>query len=320
MLYTGNGGTQTISGVGFSPAFVWSKSRGDGEYHILTDQVRGNTHPIFSNANDAEETRSNGITSFNSDGYALGAWTGNNKNNVAQVSWNWKGNGAGSTDTSGDIDAVVSANQTAGFSVVAWTGNGSNTNTVPHGLGVVPEVVLYKARNSTYSWYFWTTVIDGSNDALILNTTAAKANFSNDYGNFTSSVFPAFGFPNNITVVAYCFASKPSFSKIGVYTGNGNASGPFISTGFKPAWVMIKRTDAAKGWYIRDTAREPSNVMDAALLAQVSDAEVSSANYYIDYLSNGFKPRSSHASSNANGGTYLYMAFAESPFKYANAR
>ena len=319
VLYTGNGGTQTISGVGFSPAFVWSKSRGDNEYNILTDQVRGNTHPIFSNANDAEETRSNGITSFNSDGYALGAWTGNNKNNVAQVSWNWKGNGAGSTDTSGDIDAVVSANQTAGFSVVAWTGNGSNTNTVPHGLGVVPEVVLYKARNSTYSWYFWTTVIDGSNDALILNTTAVKANISNDYGNFTSSVFPAFGFPNNITVVAYCFASKPSFSKIGVYTGNGNASGPFISTGFKPAWVMIKSTSVSGvNWNIFDNKRNSFNVAEAFLAANENAAEGSQAT--LDILSNGFKIRSSGSYVNTNNETYLYMAFAESDFKSATAR
>ena len=319
VLYTGNGGTQTISGVGFSPAFVWSKSRGDNEYNILTDQVRGNTHPIFSNANDAEETRSNGITSFNSDGYALGAWTGNNKNNVAQVSWNWKGNGAGSTDTSGDIDAVVSANQTAGFSVVAWTGNGSNTNTVPHGLGVVPEVVLYKARNSTYSWYFWTTVIDGSNDALILNTTAVKANISNDYGNFTSSVFPAFGFPNNITVVAYCFASKPSFSKIGVYTGNGNASGPFISTGFKPAWVMIKRTDATNNWIMFDNKRDVDNVATQYLLANEAQAEAA-LNPAVDFLSNGFKIRNTGNAMNANNGVYLYLAFAESPFKSATAR
>ena len=323
VLYTGNDADDRTITTGMQSDFVWIKTRNAANNHNLFDKVRGVGKALYSNATDAESTRDDSLTAFLSTGFTIdqnAAYNDLNGSDHTYVSWNWKANGSGSTDTSGDIDAVVSANQASGFSIVTWTGNGSNAGTVPHGLGVAPEMVIYKRRNNGASnWVNWVTVIDGGDDYLSLNTTGAAASLSG-VGSITSSFISNAAYGSE-PMLAYCFASKPSFSKIGVYTGNGSATaGPFVNLGFKPAWIMIKRTDAVKGWYIRDTAREPSNVMDTALLAQVPDAEVSSANYNIDYLSNGFKPRSTHASSNANGGTYLYMAFAEAPFKTANAR
>ena len=202
---------------------------------------------------------------------------------------------------------------------MTWTATGSNTATIPHGLGVTPEIIFYKSRSASGNWNTWTTAIDGSNDSLLLNTTGAKSDNSGIYGNLTSSVFPNWGLGNGTTQVAYAFASKPSFSKIGSYTGNGNASGPMVNTGFKPAWLMVKRTDSTGEWVIFDIKRSTFNVVDKALLAEDRTAEYTIANL-LDINSNGFKMRDTHASRNANNGVYLYIAFAESPFKTANAR
>ena len=320
VLYTGNGGTNAITGVGFQPDWVWAKVRDAGYSHGLFDAVRGVTKKLSSNLTDAEVT-SSGLTAFGSDGFTMGSDAGMNGSSKTYVSWNWKANGSGSNDTSGDIDAVVSANQTAGFSIVTWTSNGSNDGTVPHGLGVAPEVVLYKVRSATSNWNWWTTVIDGSNDYLQLNTTAAKVDLSSAYGNLTSSFFTNLGFANSATVVAYCFVSKPSFSKVGSYTGNGSADGPMVNLGFKPAWVMIKKSSAGgagSDWYIYDAARSPVNEINYYLRANTADAEAGMDKF--DFISNGFKIRNTYGGSNTNNAIYLYMAFAESPFKTANAR
>ena len=320
VLYTGNGSTQSISGVGHQPDFVWIKNRSAADNHKLTDAVRGVTKELESNTGDAEVTNADGLTAFASDGFALGDDDEYNTNSEAYVSWNWKANGAGSTDTSGDIDAVVSANQTAGFSIVTWTGDGSN-GTVPHGLGVAPEMVMYKGRtNSSSNWFLWTTAIDGTDDELKLNTTAAASNFSS-YGSITSSFISNAEF-GSAPVLAYCFASKPGFSKIGLYTGNGNADGPFVNTGFKPAWLLYKITSTTitngGDWGIRDLKRDPANVSNTALYANLNAAE-GTTSITFDILSNGFKARSTNSDSNQSGQTFLYIAFAESPFKTANA-
>jgi len=330
VLYTGNGGTQTITGVGFEPTLVWSKSRGDGEYHIFTDQVRGNTHPVFSNSAEAQETRSNGITGFNSDGYALGNWTGNNKNGVAQVSWNWKGNGAGSQNTDGTINSTAtSANQASGFSIVTYTGN-NQAATIGHGLGVAPDLVIVRANAVSGSWHVYNgaTSSDSENYYLLLDTNGAIANSGTgtvpwNNTRATSSVFSVGAADastniNNVTYVAYCFASKPGFSSTGIYTGNGNANGPFVNLGFKPAWVMVKRTDATAYWAIFDNTRSPFNEMNKEVYANEPQAETTS--YKVDFLSTGFKFRNTGNDVSTNDGVYLYLAFAESPFKYANAR
>ena len=324
VLYTGNGSTQSISGVGHQPDFVWIKNRAATDNHKLTDAVRGVTKEIESNSGDAEATNADGLTAFDSDGFSLGDDDEYNTNTENYVSWNWKANGAGSTDTSGDIDATVSANPTAGFSIVNYVPNGTASATVPHGLGVAPDMVFYKRYNGTSSWFCWTTAIDGSNDYLVLNeTNAATAVTSAQSGgtSLTSSFIRAtnYGASGSPEVVTYCFASKDAYSSIGSYSGNGSADGPMIVTGFRPAWVMIKRTDNTGEWIMFDNKRSPFNVVDKVLLAENASAEYTISNM-LDINSNGFKMRDTHASRNASGGTYLYMAFAKSPFKTANAR
>ena len=324
VLYYGNQVVDhDISGVGFQPDFTWIKGRSHAYSHALNDAVRGAGKFLFSDTTAAEAYNANQYFGpFQSDGFRLNdqeVGTQVNGNNVTYVSWNWKANGAGSTDTSGDIDATVSANQAAGFSVVNYVPNGTASATVPHGLGVAPEMVFYKRYNSSSSWFCWTTVIDGSDDYLSLNTNAAKENVSQAGGtSFTSSFIRATNYANNSEAVAYCFVSKPSFSKIGVYTGNGSATaGPFVNLGFKPAFVMVKRTDATAYWTMFDNARSPFNEVNKEVYANEPQAETTS--YKVDFLSNGFKFRNTGNDVSTNNGVYLYMAFAESPFKYANA-
>ena len=319
VLYTGDGSTNhDISGVGFQPDFVWIKNRSQADSHVLNDAVRGAGKTLYSDLNYAEANNEAYFGPFQTDGFRLSPTTVGDAFNASSenyVSWNWKANGAGSTNNDGNQASSVSANQAAGFSIASFTGTGSWT-TYGHGLGVIPEVVITKSRSASGDWYFVHNVVDGSLDYLVLNTTAANSNAS---GTLPSSSIFYSSYSNNQTVVAYCFASKPGFSKIGIYTGNGNASGPFISTGFKPAWVMIKRTDSAAEWVMFDNKRSPFNVVDKVLLAENSVSEYTIANM-LDINSNGFKMRDTHSSRNANNGVYLYMAFAESPFKTANAR
>ena len=323
VLYTGTGATpQTVTGVGFQPDFVWIKNRPtDATNYVMYDAVRGTNKTVASSTTNAESSDdAAGFSAFTSDGFTLRSLTTaqgtQNALNQAHVSWNWKANGSGSTNNDGNQASVVSANQTAGFSIATFTGTGSYA-TYGHGLGVIPEVTLTKSRSATGDWYWVTTAIDGSVDYLVLNTTAAKANGSATAS--TTSVFYS-NYPNNQTVVAYNFASKPGFSKIGVYTGNGNASGPMVNTGFKPAWVMVKKTSATNNWILQDNQRSTFNLIDDFLAADEAQAESTTSAVGIDFLSNGFKIRNSANAMNTNSGTYLYMAFAESPFKTANAR
>jgi hypothetical protein len=320
VLYAGSGGAQTISGVGFQPDFLWIKCRSAATWHNLRDAVRGNNKELFSNDTYQEVDAAGGARAmtFESDGFAWGSNSGDvNGSGRNYVSWNWKANGSGSTDTSGDIDAVVSANQASGFSIVTFTGNGSNADTVPHGLGVAPEMVIYKRRNNGASnWVNWITVIDGGDDYLSLNTTGAAGSLSG-VGSITSSFISNAAYGSE-PMLAYCFASKPGFSKIGAYTGNNAADGPFVNLGFRPAWVMVKRTDGGNEWIIVDVKRDIDNVASHRLFPNLADAE-STSQSPMDILSNGFKLRTSAGIYNA-AGTYLYMAFAESPFKTANAR
>ena len=317
VLYAGSGSAQTISGVGFQPDFSWTKCRSAATWHRLVDAVRGSNKEYFSNDAYQEVNSAGGARAmtFESDGFAWGGDSGDvNGSGRNYVSWNWKANGTGSTDTSGDIDATVSANPTSGFSIVKYTATSDPDATVPHGLGVAPEMVFYKWGSS--AWYCWTTVIDGSNDRLVLDRDDAKTTVSATYGSFTSSFIR--GIDVSTGVIAYCFASIPNFSKIGVYTGNNAADGPMILTGFKPAWVMVKRTDAGNEWIILDVKRDIDNVASHRLFPNLADAE-STSQSPMDILSNGFKLRTSAGICNA-AGTYFYMAFAEAPFKYANAR
>ena len=332
VTYTGTSGTQAVTGVGFQPDFVWIKNRTSTLSHVLQDAVRGTTAYLVSNATTAENTNtaSNWFRSFDSDGFTVATLTSpggvstNEWNNTGYnyVGWNWKANGAGSTNTAGSITSTVSANTTAGFSIVTYTGNATNGATVGHGLGVSPSMIIGKIRSTTGDWYVWQTAM--GDNFMKLNTTAAQlastANGVYNTASFSSTVF-ALGSGSTMnasggTFVAYCFAQVAGYSAFGSYTGNGSSDGPFIYTGFRPRYVMIKRTDAAESWVIDDSSRSPYNVTTEYLLADSSSAAGNVTLY--DFLSNGFKPRGT--SQNNSGGTFIYMAFAESPFKYSLAR
>ena len=316
-LYTGNSSTNAITGVGFQPDWVWMKNRGAGDSHYLFDAVRGVTKSLYSNNNSAEDTRTNGLTAFGTDGFTLGNEGDINGNGNNYASWNWKANGAGSANTDGSINSTVSANTTSGFSIVSYTGSGANA-TVGHGLGSVPKMIIvkqYSSNGGTQNWYVYHASL-GNNKDLLLNLTNDASNTVTTWNNTTptSSVFylgSGDGVNNNtVSYIAYCFAEKKGFSKFGSYTGNGNADGPFVYTGFKPAFLMVKRTDTADTWIMYDNKRIGYNPNNYFLQANSNAAESSSDRF--DLLSNGFKPRYDWTPINASGGTYIFMAFGQS--------
>ena len=321
VTYTGNGGTQSVTGVGFQPDWCWIKSRSNpGVYgHETYDVIRGVRNNLSTNSADAEFTiPTTGFESFDSDGFTVqlsdNYARGLNENNQLIVSWNWLAGGTASSNTDGTITSQVSANTTSGFSVVSYTGTGA-TATVGHGLGVAPKFIIYKQRNTARNWYVFTDVIDGSYDNLYLNLTDAKTDRSITLP--TSSVFSLSSSnehnESSGTYIAYCFAEKKGFSKFGSYTGNGNADGTFVFTGMRPSFVLAKRTNSASGWVLFDTAREPFNLADTSIRADDSGAE-NESNGALDILSNGFKWRTTDTGVNGSGDTYIYMAFAENPF------
>ena len=323
VTYNGNSSTQSITGVGFQPDFVWGKARSgtDAVYnHQLFDVIRGATKYLRSNNTTAEGTLTNSLTSFDSDGFSLGNDGHMNLSGNANVAWNWKANGTGSANTDGSINTTAtSVNTTAGFSISKYTGTGSNA-TIGHGLGAVPQVVLIKELNGTNNWLMSHQPLSASlgdySRFITLNSTGAVSGAGNvvfQNSAFTSSVFnvgtSAGSNGSGQNFIAYCFAEKTGYSKFGSYTGNGNADGTFVYTGFKPAWIMYKDTSGTSDWYIMDTTRRTFNVTDVRLEANNSDAEVTGAGDKIDILSNGFKFRHSSASFNISGNTYIYMAF-----------
>ena len=320
VLYTGNGSTQSITGVGFQPDLVWVKSRNDSYNHANWDIVRGTSNALQTSTTSAEQTIE-GVTSFDSDGFTLSTAASANSNTKTFVAWNWLAdNTSGSSNTDGDINSTVSVNTTSGFSIVSWTGTGTNPSTVGHGLGTAPSCIILRDRNNVSDWYVGHDGI-GWTDRLKLNTTASTASSVTLWNNTapTSSLFTissALNF-NGSPTIAYCFAEKKGFSKFGSYTGNGSSDGPFVYTGFKPAFFMIKRTDTTTNWIMYDTVRQPYNTTNPGpIYANLSSAEESNVTLTaFDILSNGFKTRntSSWAESNASGGTYIYMAFAENP-------
>jgi hypothetical protein len=317
VLYTGTGTSQSITGVGFQPDLVWVKQRSSTKDNTLTDAVRGTSKALFSNTTSAEASGS-WVTAFNSDGFTVGTEADANQNGITFVGWNWKAGGTGVSNTSGTITSTVSANTTAGFSIVTFTTDGT-TKTVGHGLGAKPSVVIVKSRNSAGDWLVITD-ITGSMQYGVLNSTSAFASIG--YSAPTSTVF-SYNDNNGNTQVAYCFAPVAGYSAFGTYTGNSSTDGPFVYLGFRPRYVLIRKTNSTGNWQIQDTTRTPFNWTCAALFADSSAAEVTTeaeSTYGRDYLSNGMKIRASHTSHNNSGDTYMYMAFAESPFKYALAR
>lgn len=363
VTYTGNAGTNPVTttsansgnnplGTTFQPDLVWTKSRNQVSNHLLYDVVRGPGYYIQSSTSNAEAYLASTLTSFNSDGFTVGAGDNGNASGSTAIAWQWLGGGAptvnntagagnvptagsvlinGANSTSalaGSIAATrLSANQSAGFSVVTFTApNSASPQTFGHGLGVAPSMIFIKIRNTTGSWQVYHASI-GNTQRLLLNTTDAATTTSGPWNNTSpSSTVVTIGTTfvpdaSASTYVAYCFAPVAGYSAFGSYTGNGSTDGPFVFTGFRPRWILIKRYDSgAEAWYLYDTTRDTYNVAQNTVSPQGSGAEGSGAIRYFDILSNGLKCRTSDGAFNGSGGTYIYAAFAENPFKYSRAR
>ncbi len=343
-LWTGdNSNSRTISGLGFSPDLVWKKRRTtNGDSHYLVDSVRGDNsgvmRTLFSNqtvaeqdTNSAQELQYGYISGLTSSGFTVAAGSSGsiplaavNDSSYAYVAWAWDAGSSTVTNTQGSITSQVRANASAGFSIVSFSGTVNTNQTVGHGLGVAPSMIIFKNRtDGTQYWTVYHASL-GNTKGLVLNGTDAAVTYSGYFNNTTptSTVFSV-GSPSGITngssMIAYCFAPVAGYSSFGSYTGNGSTDGPFVYTGFRPRWILIKRTDASgDSWFLFDTAREPENVLDQWLAPNLSNAETATS--FGDSLSNGFKLRSSISAFNGSGSTYIYAAFAESPFQYARAR
>ena len=333
VLYGGTGSTQSITGVGFQPDWIWFKARNAAIGHVVYDSVRGATKYLQTASSSAEGTGADSQTSFDSDGFSVGAdtsTTGVNKSSTNYVAWNWLAGTSvsGSTGGAGTSKSYSgSVNTESGFSIIAYAGNGTSGHDIPHHLGVTPEMIIVKSRNYSYDWFVYHKDISTTNawpPYIELNETAAKIITAQAFEDPTSTNM---GLYSNGAVnrnggnhIAYLFASKDGYSKVGVYTGNSNTNGAFVYTGFRPAWVMIKQTDNASGWVIYDSVRSPNNQINKFLQANSSATETDSAtDNPIDFLSNGMKMRYSNTATNNSAGL-VYLAFAEQPFKYSNAR
>ena len=328
-LYTGNGTNATgITGVGFQPDWVWLKERSSTSPHKLLDAVRGATKELESSSNALEQTESTSLQSFDSDGFTVGTNGAVNENSQTYAAWNWKANGSGSSNTDGDITSTVSANTTSGFSIVKYTGNGSNDQRIGHGLGARPTMWMIKRlTGGAADWIVYHQGLASNwydDTYLYLNSTdSAMGAVNTGTGNPTSSVFYIGNDNrtggNTFEYIAYVFAEKKGFSKFGSYIGNASSDGPFIYTGFKPAFLMVKRTDSTSDWLICDNKRNNHSItyptnninpVNGKIFANLNQIE----EFYnsFDFLSNGFKIKTSGTGHNASGANMIYMAFGQS--------
>ena len=321
VLYTGNATARSITGLDFQPDLTWIKARSATTQHTLVDSIRGTGNWLESNATAAEQT-GGAPDAFNSDGFDLTTWGQVNGSGVTFVSWNWKANGGTtSSNTSGTITSTVQANTDAGFSIVSYTGNGTTGSTIGHGLNQTPELQIIARRDSTNYWMvthkdvtagsimhlYSTLAAYGTSNAISLGTTVWTEAGGGGYSNVSGG-----------TYVAYNFHSVEGYSKIGSYTANNSTDGPFVYCGFRPAFVITKGADYAVDWFMFDAQRDVDNVVREVVYSNSSAAEASGDS--VDFLSNGFKVRNSGAGGLNYTGTYIFIAFAETPFKYANAR
>ena len=322
--FTGNHPTgQSITGLNFSPDFVWLKDRAGGNWHYIFDAIRGTEKGVFSNATNAEGTYANTLTAFNSDGFTLGSDNATNQNGNGYVAWTWDAGSSTVSNTDGSITSSVRANPSAGFSIVKWDAT-SSAETVGHGLNAAPEFIVMKTINATGAWliyhidvgaskYFDFTSTAPSTNSLVYTTAPTSSVFSPGNGIVNTSIYDE--------MIAYCFAPVAGYSAFGSYTGNGSADGPFVFTGHRSRWIMIKRTNSTGDWLIYDTARDEINAATKRLYPNLSNAEADASDQALDILSNGFCIKGgSNANYNASGGAYVYASFAEHPFKTARAR
>jgi len=320
VTYTANAGTQSLT-TQFAVDFAWLKSRSNAYSHTVYDRNRGALQFLGTSNTAAEATSANSLTSFNSNGVTLG----NNENSNlsgSSIAWLWKAGGTAVSNTAGSITSSVSANPTAGFSVVTWTGT-NTAATIGHGLGVAPAMYITKQRSATGDWFVYHQSV-GATKGLFLELTNAAT--TNTYFNDTAPTSTVFSIgsgvgglnASGVTQVTYCFAPVAGYSVFGSYTGNGSSDGPFIYTGMRTRWLLIKETGNANSWELFDTSRDPYNISSQRLFPNDSAAEATTAS--LDILSNGIKFRVGNTGINRSGGTYIYAAFAEVPFAYANAR
>jgi hypothetical protein len=329
VTYTGNGSTQSITGAGFQADFGWFKNRNGTQVHQLFDSVRGVDRALRSNDYTAEniDSPNDRLISFDSDGFSLGADGNPNGSSNTYISWLWKAGGTASSNTNGSITSSVSANTAAGFSIVSYTGTGTSGATVGHGLSSAPEMVAVFARDVAEGGTVTHKSLYDIDPDYYMYYHENQPALIQSSGLFWAGVSPSNtlitlgshnGTNNNGGMIAYCFHSVDGFSKIGSYEGNSNADGPFIYTGFQPKYVLFRKTNAANEWMIMDDARDDDNAARNYLKANASDVE--GAFDIVDFTSNGFKIRTNDGSWNTSGSNYIYMAFAEYPFKYSNAR
>ena len=327
-LFTGNGSAgHAITGVGFQPDWVWIKNRASGN-HRITDAVRGVTKEIYSDLTNAETTNSIGLTAFGTDGFTVGSSNDYNANNGNIASWNWKAgttSGQATNSYSTITPTSISFNQTNGFSIIKYTGNATAGAGVPHGLGVAPKMVMVKnLDSSSYGWYCYHASLGATKSLYLHNTDAVVTSNDRWNGWVPDATNVSLGTNHGVNggsnnIIMYCFAEKTGYSKFGSYTGNGNSDGPFVNLGFRPAFVLGKRTDNAGGWWMSDNKRSNGfNLNNDYVLADSSNAEQDDGSFASDFLSNGFKCRATNGNFNANGGTYIYMAFAEAPLVGTN--
>jgi len=323
--YTGNGSTNhAITGVGFQPDLVWLKSRSNVNDHKIFDVVRGVPEFLSSNLTNAETTTTN-FSSIDSDGFTVTTnSTPYNASGQTYASWNWLAGGTGVSNTDGSIASTVSANTTSGFSIVSYTGTSGTSETVGHGLGSAPKMVIVKNRSIVSSWICWNQNVNDANQFLYLNATDAVSTISGYWSGLpTSTTFSVNGSWSSINssgnnFIAYCFAEKKGFSKFGSYTGNGSTDGTFVYTGFKPAFVMIKQSSGSgTSWNMWDNKRLGYNIKNYQLEANTNVVENTSLERLL-ITSNGFKCLTDNAQINGSGNTYIYMAFAENPLVAGN--
>jgi hypothetical protein len=325
-LYTGNGGTNAISNavnnIAFQPDLVWVKSRSAVGDNKWTDSVRGVTKGLVSNTTAAETTDTNGVTAFGTTGFTVGSDTSYNNSGATYVGWQWKASGSTVSNTSGSITSTVSANTTAGFSILTYTGTGA-TGTIGHGLGATPSMMIVKKRSNAGSWKMYHASLGNTKIVEVNDNGAAQT--SSTYWNNTSptSTLITVGSNGDInasgeTYVSYCWTAISGYSEFGSYVGNGSADGVFVYCGFRPRFVMVKKTNGISSWTMLDSSRSPSNVVNKYLYANETSADNTFT--FADFLANGFKWRTTEGSVNASGDTFIYMVFAENPFTIARAR
>jgi hypothetical protein len=331
ILYTGTGSELAVTGVGFQPDWIWFKQRDAIRSNALVDSVRGRSKVVFSDLTNAEETSAastNDLVSFDSDGFTVGITSASgsfNTSSGSHVAWNWKAGTSFTNDASatgiGSIDSTGSASDVSGFSIVSFTGTGSN-GTIKHGLSTAPSMVIIKRRDATNDWRVGSSALTNWVKHINLNTTAAESDLAVAF-NSTAPTSSVFSVGTSISVnasggtyIAYCFSNIQGYSKVGSYTGNGGgaANGNFIYTGFSPAFVMIKNTTHTYNWVIQDNKRNTFNPLDRYIYPNTSDAEAQNSIYDLDLLSNGFKVRSQRSETNDTNNGYIFMCFAENPF------